>query len=636
MKHMRHITMHSILLLWALVSSSCVNPISVEEDSGAEAGDVPISFRVSMQGATTRLSSAGFTSGDRMGLYATVGSEGLGGTRYIDNLEMEALDDGQVRLATEVFYPQGGHRVNFWSYYPYRSKALSKGQTGMEISVKSDQQTARKLSDSHFLAGSLANVSESSAAVPLVFNQKLAKIRLSLKPAAGTTPEELLAKGISSVATGFCTTADYDFPTDAVSNPRNKQDILICDDWKVSGDSLTGGCFLIVPQDASNQQIVLEIGGNQQVVAISYTGNFGAGKQVCLQTALDKDSPSYMKGIVTSITDWEEDAPITGSGDVNQQAVHLSTLRFNTSGIYRLYYNGMPVSEICKEYIRNADTELQAIVHYPLTGEVADLEKETVLQILGQEEEAVHGGTLQWNAATGMPTYTPGTRLPISEFQVTANGNLSEESGVTVLVSAYTISDRRGGTERVYPIVKIGTQYWLAADLATTKYRNGTDIPLLAKPNGTAGYLKDDTQMPGHRYYTGEAVCTNLLAPSGCRVASRSDWERLKAYVGAENAGVLKSGDWLAEEGVGMSNLTGLSIQPKGLYTYRATQTGMISPRMFVYYWMVSDTVGVLPTDTTNAVAFSYRENSINTGKRGWDSEHSLFHALSVRCLVAR
>ena len=72
---MRHITMHSILLLWALVSSSCVNPISVEEDSGAEAGDVPISFRVSMQGATTRLSSAGFTSGDRMGLYATVGSE---------------------------------------------------------------------------------------------------------------------------------------------------------------------------------------------------------------------------------------------------------------------------------------------------------------------------------------------------------------------------------------------------------------------------------------------------------------------------------------------------------------------------------------------------------------------------------
>ena len=87
-----------------------------------------------------------------------------------------------------------------------------------------------------------------------------------------------------------------------------------------------------------------------------------------------------------------------------------------------------------------------------------------------------------------------------------------------------------------YNVVQIGNQYWLAENLRTTKYNDGTDISFITDTNewsnATTGayciYSNKESNLS--RYgclYNFDAVKSGKLAPDGWRVATDEDWEQL-------------------------------------------------------------------------------------------------------------
>ncbi len=94
--------------------------------------------------------------------------------------------------------------------------------------------------------------------------------------------------------------------------------------------------------------------------------------------------------------------------------------------------------------------------------------------------------------------------------------------------------------DQYYETIIIGTQCWMAENLASTKYNDGTDIPLVT--SGTAwGYLTT----PGYCWhnnnvanadiygalYNWYAVETGLLCPSGWHIPTDSEWTVLENYL---------------------------------------------------------------------------------------------------------
>jgi len=96
----------------------------------------------------------------------------------------------------------------------------------------------------------------------------------------------------------------------------------------------------------------------------------------------------------------------------------------------------------------------------------------------------------------------------------------------------------------VYHTVKIGTQVWMAENLKTTKFNDGTVIPLVTDSIAwsnlkTPGYCwYDDSDSYKATYgalYNWYAVNTGKLAPTGWHVPTDSEWTVLTTFLGGTN-----------------------------------------------------------------------------------------------------
>jgi len=108
-----------------------------------------------------------------------------------------------------------------------------------------------------------------------------------------------------------------------------------------------------------------------------------------------------------------------------------------------------------------------------------------------------------------------------------------------------TLTDIDGN---VYKTVTIGTQTWMAENLRTTKYNDGTAIPIvtdnIAWVNlNTGAYchynntINADTIATFGRLYNWYAVNTGRLAPDGWHLPTDEEWTTLITYLGGESIG---------------------------------------------------------------------------------------------------
>ena len=100
-----------------------------------------------------------------------------------------------------------------------------------------------------------------------------------------------------------------------------------------------------------------------------------------------------------------------------------------------------------------------------------------------------------------------------------------------------TVSDIDGNT---YHTVTLGTQTWTSENLKTTKFNDGSSIPLVTstidwgKPSPGYCWYNNDSADIKNTYgalYNWYAVFTGKLAPKGWHVPSAAEWDTLQNYL---------------------------------------------------------------------------------------------------------
>ena len=212
-------------------------------------------------------------------------------------------------------------------------------------------------------------------------------------------------------------------------------------------------------------------------------------------------------------------------------------------------------------------------------------------------------------------------------------------------LQAQTVTDIEGN---VYKTVKIGTQEWMAENLKTTKYNDGTAIPKMQSVEDQSGLTTGSYTIYSHSrvnglnsdaevldaygaLYNWYAVETGNLCPAGWRVPTDEEWTTLTDYIGESAGDKLKTvrtspdahprmerPDADATDEYGFSALPGGYCLPEGT----CTNLGFTG-----HWWTGSNDDGSLLT------TFAwYRSILINTSNVNRYSNNKEFR-YSVRCV---
>lgn len=132
-----------------------------------------------------------------------------------------------------------------------------------------------------------------------------------------------------------------------------------------------------------------------------------------------------------------------------------------------------------------------------------------------------------------------------------------------------------------YPVVHIGNQVWMAENLRTTKYNDGSIIPYVTDNLKWAGLSTDaycwynnsmENLATYGALYNWFAISSNKLAPKGWHVATNKDWLDLINYIGenTDAGGKLKESGYVHWENpnYGATNEYGFSALPGGVRIY--------------------------------------------------------------------
>jgi uncharacterized protein (TIGR02145 family) len=217
-----------------------------------------------------------------------------------------------------------------------------------------------------------------------------------------------------------------------------------------------------------------------------------------------------------------------------------------------------------------------------------------------QWQQSINGGSTWTNVTNGgsNPAYTGATDsiLSLSDIPVSYNNfkyrcivsqyccsdMISFPATLSIIIPG-SVTDINGNT---YNTVSIGTQIWMAENLKTTKYNNGTDIPLVVNSTDWINlstpaycwYNNDEGTYKNREgaLYNWFTINTGNLCPTGWHVPTDADWHQLVLTLdpAAQNDIVesLIAGGKLKEAGtehwfspnIDATNETGFTARPSG------------------------------------------------------------------------
>ena len=228
---------------------------------------------------------------------------------------------------------------------------------------------------------------------------------------------------------------------------------------------------------------------------------------------------------------------------------------------------------------------------------------------------------------------TPGTTYYIRAY---ATNSIGTAYGNEISFTTYkedAISDIDGN---YYNTVKIGSQVWISENLKTTRYNNGTDIPLVSN-NATWSSLTT----PGYCWYNNDGgtykntygalynwytVNTGNLCPSGWHVPTDAEWTGLTDFLGSNAGGKLKESgfDHWTSPNEGATNNSGFTALPGG-YRNNLGVFDLVGTQ--AYWWSKTEYDN---PDFSSYSWFRYLMNTDGDPHRMFAPDHT---GTSVRCL---
>ena len=584
---------YSLVFSCIFICTGCVNEIA-SETSEIQEGNIPITFSVEIEKSTTKVTDDVFDANDKIGLYALITGNTMADERYIDNLLLTCGKDQNLISERDVFYPEGDNTLDFIAYYPYNSEGAKAGQAIIPVSIHPNQEEATDFSASDFMTASKQRVSGSSKPVSLEFEHRLSKLKIILIPSNSKEADEMLKDDPHIIATGFYTQANYDLEKDEFTGFKNADDITPNGTWEVKSGKLVGKEFIFIPQEINNEQVFqIDWNGRIYTCPVPSVETLDGNKLYEIEINTEESESSQLSGLLASISDWPAADELEDVDSENGAPIlHLSALSFEASNVYRVHLKGREVAEICKEYLAD-DLDSRAITIYPVQNGVADLENGTILQLLDTDEE-INGGELQWDLSDNTFSYYEDDLPAIQAIYFDQDGNLHTDDDAIqpaeINVVAYTLTDRRNSADiQQYPIVKIGTQYWLRENLRADRYSDGELMEEQDIATGDAGYHTNDE---GDYFYNGEALKAGTISPKGWGIPSASDWESLDEYIEGD-VSMLKTGEWgILDrnnteddlEVTPVSNKTMFSIKPVGIWSWDSNNIVSNVDRMAAFW----------------------------------------------------
>lgn len=620
----------TLSILSLVLTVSCVNHISEEDETPVNAGNIPLKFIADIyENAATRVANNAFDVGDKVGLFALAGSATMQEERYADNLLFEYSHEKEFLSDESVYFPDDGVSLNLISYYPYQQEGVVMGESKMWVSVAKDQSVKENYSHSDFLVASKQDVLASKEAIPLLYKHKFFRLKIALVPGEGETVEKMLAANATISVNGFYTKTIYDFRKEAYFGYSDEEVITPLGEWEIKDNRLIGKELVLIPQEttAGYHHITLKVGGKSYISMLPTNLKLQSGKQRELEIIFVTKDDILMNELNGAIEDWGGDGKDQIESDILHKYIDVSKLTFSKSNVCKVLSNGDQVAEICKEYLVTPEFSSQAIVAYPMKADkTVDLSKGIVMQLLGQSGN-VHGGTVSWDMEKHSMSYVQGVLPARNNVYVMADGNISlvlspNDVLLPVLALDDVVRDARGGVSHSYPLVKIGTQYWMRSNLEESLFTDGGDISKLnAVADNSNGYLQS---VKGNYFYTATSALSGKLLPAQWSIPNWKDWNILKAYL-KDDASTLKSGNWISIDGkvvTPFNNLSEFGATSVGMYV-KANQK--VFDGKFSGYWTLDD------TNTKIAATVFYLKSDANAmGEANAGIETKAF---AIRCI---
>jgi uncharacterized protein (TIGR02145 family) len=371
---------------------------------------------------------------------------------------------------------------------------------------------------------------------------------------------------------------------------------------------------------------------NTNVTIATLNGSINANYLTTVVTFEYGISPSY-GSTVSAIQ-----SPVTGNASTNLSA-DISGLIAGTTYHYRI----KAVNSLGTAY--SNDITFITLGNIPSVVTLAPTTITTTSAILNGVVNANYLGStvsFEYGLTTGYGTTTTATQSPVSgnvntnvsvsifglsigttyHYRVKAVNSLGIVYGNDLTFSTIptTVNDVEGNT---YNVIVIGGQIWMAENLKTTKYNDGTTVPNVTDNTAWAALIT-----PSYCWYTVDAISNGNknVCPMGWHVPSDAEWITLRTNLGGEYI----AGGKLKETGIdhwsypntGATNESGFNALPSGYRSFNGItfdNLGLLS-----YWWSNIEADIDYSTVWYTIYSGSSMVNSFGKKKNGY----------SVRCLM--
>ena len=221
---------------------------------------------IKVSSAKTRMTGNVWAVNDSIGIFmfsetTTDVVEGMENIKYVST---NADIIGEFEAGDEtIFFPDNGDKVRFMSYYPYTT-SIEDNTYKVDVSEQEDQSAIDLLYS--FDTDTKYDKTTKDKKVSLVFNHKLTKISINVKPGDGLEKEDL--EDIIITLEGFSTKADFDLISGTLSDISDKKIITPSVITTIDGFVVSSEAIIIPTANPSSAKIVFNLNNGDETEGV--------------------------------------------------------------------------------------------------------------------------------------------------------------------------------------------------------------------------------------------------------------------------------------------------------------------------------------------------------------------------------